>query len=323
MQTVQERVAATVALEPGGPPSRAARIAGRVLRGSLRVLWQCSPPGPSGMRFLRRATAVVRMPTPRGVRIERDDFGTCGGEWVRAGRTDEGRVLLYLHGGAYYFGSPTLYRPLTWRLAAATRRPVLAVDYRLAPEHAPADALEDAVTAYEALLAQGYPASAIAVGGDSAGGHLALSLLLTLKERGRPLPAAAVVLSPWADLECGAESHALNARRESMLPARRLAWAGRYYLRSKEPGDPLYGPVRGDYTGLPPLLVISSGAEILRDDSRTVAALARAAGVRVVHQEWEGQVHIFPFFADFVPEGRAAYRHMAEFLNATGSDLDG
>jgi acetyl esterase/lipase len=311
-----------VELEPGGPPSRRARVGGRVIRALIRTIWEYGPPGTAGMRFLRRATSLIRTPAPRGVRFERDDFGAFTGEWVRAGSTDESRVFLYFHGGGYFFGSAALYRRLTWRLSAATHRPVLAIDYRLAPEHAPADALEDALTAYEGLLSQGYPGSAIVVGGDSAGGHLTLALLLALKERGRPLPAAAVAISPWADLGCEAESHVLNARTDAMIPARRLAWSGRYYCQGRDSDDPLYAPVRGDYAGLPPLMLISSGSEILRDDSRTVAARAAAAGIRVVHQEWDGQVHVFPLFADFIPEGRAVYRHIREFLRSVLAPAD-
>lgn len=315
MTTVKERVGAEIALEPGGPPTLRARVANRVIRAVIRSLWAYGPPGPAGMRFVRGITSAIPYPPPpRGVRIEQDDFGAFGGEWVRAGRSDESKVLLYLHGGGYFFGSPVIYRSLTWRLAAATRRPVLALDYRLAPEHSPAEALQDALTAYEGLLSQGYRGSDIVVGGDSAGGHLTLALLFALRERGLPLPAAAVTLSPWADLECMADSHVTNARTDHLIPARRLAWAGSYYCEGKRRDDALFAPVRGDYSGLPPLLMISSTSEILRDDARSVVARARAADVQVVHQEWEGLVHVFPLFADYIPEGRAAYRHIAEFL---------
>jgi epsilon-lactone hydrolase len=240
------------------------------------------------------------------------------------------RVVLYLHGGGYFFGGPRLYRPFTWRLAAAMRRPVLALDYRLAPEHTPADALGDALAAYEFLLGEGYEPADIVVGGDSAGGHLTLALLLALKERERPLPRAAIVLSPWADLLCTAESHTLNARTDCLIPAEKLAWLGRRFCEGTQEGTEtgaeegtetgvadgaaLHAPVRGDYAGLPPLLVISSDSEILRDDARQVAERARAAGVQVEHQEWRGLAHVFAIFADFMPEGKAAFGHMAEFV---------
>ncbi|MCW2887747.1 MAG: epsilon-lactone hydrolase [Streptosporangiaceae bacterium] len=314
------RVAEAIALEPGGPPTLRARAAGQVIRTLVKSIWAYGPPGQAGLLFVRAMTgAVPASPLPRGVEITPEDFGGCTGEWVRAGRPDEKKVLLYLHGGGYFFGNAVLYRGLTWRMSAATARPVLALDYRLAPEHTPADALEDAVTAYDSLLAKGYAGPDIVLGGDSAGGHLTLALLLALKETGRPLPAAAIALSPWADVTCGADSHTLNERTDHLIPAARLAWVGSYLCEGLQETDPLFSPVRGDYAGLPPLLLISSGSEILRDDARRVATRARAAGVRVVHQEWDGLVHVFPMFADFIPEGKAAFRHIAGFLGSVGA----
>lgn len=313
----EHRVAAAISLEPGGPPTASAWVANRVLRIILKRLWAVTPSTNEGLLRLRRITSLSpRIRPPRGVEIIPEDIGKVPGEWVRAGRPDEAKVFLYLHGGGYFFGSAAAYRGLTWRLAAATARPVLAIDYRLAPEHTPADALDDALTAYQYLLDEGYPADRIVVGGDSAGGHLTLALLLTLRDRGSPLPRAAVALSPWADLACAAESHIVNRAAECLIPAHKLAWVGSTYCAGKKDTDPLFAPAHGDYAGLPPLMLISSGSEILRDDARHVAALAKAAGVRIVHHEWEGLVHVFVLFADWIPEGKAAHRHIAEFLRS-------
>lgn len=317
----QRRVAEALALEPGGPPSRQARVTGRIMKHTLRTIWAMSPASPAGLRGFRRVTAMQESAgsrPPEGVEIVPADFGRFGGEWVRAGRAlDErrrGKVILYLHGGAYFFGSPKTYRSLGWRLSAATARSVLLVDYRLAPEHTPTDALEDALTAYESLVAGGHDAEDIVIAGDSAGGHLALATVLALRDRGLPMPRALVCISPWADLACSAESHTLNRRTDSVIPANRLAWLGRSFCEGKERSDPLLAPVNGDYTGLPPLMVISTDNEILSDDARTVTERARAAGVDVVHHEWRGLLHVFPVFADFIPEGKAACRHIADFL---------
>jgi epsilon-lactone hydrolase len=312
----ERRVATALALEPGGPPTAQARIAGQVIKALLKTGWRCSADSPAGLLRIQRITALAggAQQVPRGVEITPEDFGRFSAEWVRAGAPDERRVLLYFHGGGYFFGSPRLYRPFSWRLSAATARPVLQVDYRLCPQHTPADALEDALTAYEALLARGYDARDIVVGGDSAGGHLTMSLLLELKRRGRPLPRAAVCLSPWVDLTSASESYLGNRRSDALIPADRLAWLGGYYTEGKEAGDPLFAPLRADLTGLPPLLLVASSTEILRDEVRDLAVRAGAAGVRVVHHEWDGLVHVFPVFADFIPEGRAAFRHIAEFI---------
>ncbi|MEU6041827.1 alpha/beta hydrolase [Actinomadura sp. NPDC047616] len=317
----QRRVARTLAMEPGGPPTLRARIANQVIRAVMKTAWQCAPDSEAGMTRIQRATDVLGrlQAVPPGVSTAPQDLGACTAEWVRAGTPDERRVVLYLHGGAYFFGSPRLYRPFNWRLSAATGRPVLALDYRLAPRHTPADALEDALTAYDFLLRRGYRPQDVVVAGDSAGGHLTLALLLALKKRGTALPAAAVCLSPWVDLYCEADSHRLNRRTDHLLPADKLAWLGRLYCRDKDDDDPVFSPRRGDLSGLPPLMFMASGSEILRDDARDVAERARAAGVHVVYQEWDGLTHVFPVFAEFVPEGRAAFRHIAEFLRAAGA----
>jgi acetyl esterase/lipase len=313
----EHRVATALALEPGGPPTARARIANRVIRMVMKRAWAGTPSTTDGLLRLRRLTTLrSQMRPPRGVEITPEDDCGVVGEWVRAGAPDESKVFLYLHGGGYFFGSPALYRGLTWRLAAATARPVLAIEYRLAPEYTPADALDDALDAYRFLLDQGYPADRIVIGGDSAGGHLTLALLLALRKQGEPLPAAAVAFAPWADLRCGGESHKLNRETEDMIPADRLAWVGSLYCEGKKEIDPLFSPVRGDYSGLPPLMLISSDSEILRDDARDVAARARTAGVEVVHHEWDGLVHVFARFADWIPEGKAAFRHIAEFLRS-------
>ncbi|MBO2446872.1 alpha/beta hydrolase [Actinomadura barringtoniae] len=315
----ERRVARVLAMEPGGRPTLSARIANRVIKSMMKTAWQYGPETDAGLIRIRRATDLMaRLEIiPRGVAITPQDLGTCTAEWVRAGAPDDSKALLYLHGGGYFFGSPRLYRPFNWRLSASTRRSVLALDYRLAPHHTPADALEDALGAYDYLLAQGYEPSNIVVGGDSAGGHLTLALLLALKQRGGPLPESAFALSPWVDLLCQSQSHQLNRQSDSLIPAGKLAWLGREFCRDKEENDPLFSPLRADLSGLPPLLFIASSTEILRDETRDVAERARAAGVPAVYQEWDGLVHVFPVFADYVPEGKAAFRHIAEFIQAS------
>ncbi|WP_051467976.1 alpha/beta hydrolase [Actinomadura oligospora] len=317
----QRSVARSLSLEPGGPPSLQARVANKVIRMVLRSFWEGSPQTDAGLLRVQRATALLAyaQSNPRAVSFVPQDLGTCTAEWTRAGAPDEDKVFLYLHGGGYFFGGPRLYRPFSWRLSAATGRVALTLDYRLVPQHTPADALEDAVTAYEFLLARGYRPENIAVGGDSAGGHLAMALLLALKQRELPLPEAAVCLSPWVDLLCGAESHRTNERTDCLIPAKHLAWLGRAYCDGKLDDDPLHAPARADLTGLPPMLFVASSTEILRDDTRDAHERALAAGVKSVYQEWDGLAHVFPVFSEYVPEGRAAFRHIAEFLANAGA----
>lgn len=313
----ERRIAKALAMEPGGPPSPQARIANKVIRTFMKSVWEFGPDSDAGLIQVFRATELMSLAqrVPRGVAITPQRLGRPSGtEWVRAGAPDERKVFLYLHGGGYFFGSPRLYRPFNWRLSVSTGRPVLALDYRLVPEHTPTDALEDALAAYDFLLGRGYKGEDIVVGGDSAGGHLTLALLLSLKAQEKPLPRAAICLSPWVDLLCAAESHTSNKRSDSLIPAAKLSWLGKRYCEGKEETDALFSPHTGDFAGMPPMMFIASGAEILRDDVRHAAERARSAGVTVVHQEWEGLVHVFPVFADYIPEGKAAFRHIAEFL---------
>lgn len=317
----QRGVARALALEPGGPPSFQARASNRVIRAVMRSFWEKAPHDDSGLLRVQRAAVVLAyaQSIPSSIKIEPQDLGTCTAEWVRAGVPDEDKVFLYLHGGGYFFGGSRLYRSFNWRLSAATGRAVLSLDYRLVPQHTPADALEDALIAYEFLLASGYKAENIVVGGDSAGGHLTMALLLELKRRELPLPMAAVCLSPWVDLLCMADSHRTNAATDCLIPARELAWLGRAYCDGKPEDDPLYAPARADLAGLPSMLFIASSTEILRDDTRDAHERALAAGVNSTYQEWNGLVHVFPVFSEFFPEGKAAFRHIAEFLANAGA----
>ncbi|MEV5568437.1 alpha/beta hydrolase [Spirillospora sp. NPDC052269] len=317
----QRAVARALSLEPGGPPTLQARVANKVIRATLRAFWEASPRDDAGLLRVQRAANLLAYAqgNPRGVTFAPQDLGACTAEWVRAGAPDEDKVFLYLHGGGYFFGGPRLYRPFNWRLSAATGRPVLGLDYRLVPQHTPADALEDAVTAYTFLLGRGYSPENIVVGGDSAGGHLTMALLLALKRTGQPLPKAALILSPWLDLLCQAESHRTNARTDCLLPADRIAWLGGAYSQGKPDDDPIHAPARADLAGLPPMMFVASSIEILRDDTRDAHERALAAGVDSVYQEWNGLAHVFPVFSEYVPEGRAAFRHIAEFLLNAGA----
>jgi len=312
--TVEQRLAQAVALGPGDPLSYQARLTKHLVRAFMKAPFQYGPATDTWLIVIQRAANLMRYATrvPRWVQITSDGFRDS--EWVRAGRTDEKRVFLYLHGGGYFYGSPRLNRHFTWRMSAATGRPVLAAGYRLVPRYTLADALQDALASYTGLLDQGYAPENIVVCGDSSGGHLVLSLLLAVKDQGGPLPRAAILMSPWVDLLCTSESGIVNKDSDAFLPAEKMAWLGRKYSAGKKHDDPVHAPLHGDLTGLPPMMVIASGTEIARDDARLLAARAREAGVEVLHQEWPDLFHAFPMFAEFVPESKAAVRHMAAWL---------
>lgn len=265
-------------------------------------------------------TRWVPIRPPGHVTITSAGFSACGGEWVRAGEDaelDEGKALLYFHGGGYFACSPSTHRSITWRLSAAARRPVLALDYRQGPVHKLADSLDDALDAYRCLLDQGYAAGDVILAGDSAGGHLALATLLALRDRDVPLPGAAICLSPWADLTDFPRR--ANRWQDPLLSAGRIRWLARRWTSGLDPRDPLVSPVLGDFTGLPPMMIVTGSTEVLRDEARRVATRARQAGVPVTYEEWPRMPHVFPLLADVLPEARHAFRHMAGFLDAVAA----
>ncbi|MBP2703730.1 alpha/beta hydrolase [Microbispora sp. RL4-1S] len=230
------------------------------------------------------------------------------------GDLDEDKVALYFHGGAYFVCSPATHRPITWRLSAAAGRPVFAADYRQGPPHSLGESLADALGAYEGLLDRGYRSRDILVAGDSAGGHLTLALLLTLRDRGLPLPGSAICLSPWTDLS-GPRRRA-RFWADPMLPAGRVEWLARRWTDGLDPCDPLVSPVYGDYTGVPPLMIVTGSTELLRDDGRRVATSARENGVPVTYEEWRRMPHVFAILADVLPEARLLFGHIRRFLAA-------
>lgn len=249
--------------------------------------------------------APVTVPTPAG---------DMSAEWLYSATADRDHVILYFHGGGYFMCSAATHRPLTSRLAHGARRRVLSINYRQAPEHRFPAWLEDAVSAYRFLLAEGYAPSKIALGGDSAGGNLVLITLQQLRTEGLPMPGAAFCISPWADFACESPSLIRNNPRDVMFSGNGLRALARYHTATHDAKHPLLSPVHADFSGFPPLLIQASSTEILRDDSRRVAARARAAGVNVRLEEWHDLPHVFHLFSAFIPEGPKAIRHLTAFV---------
>ncbi|MBN2246126.1 MAG: alpha/beta hydrolase [Candidatus Aminicenantes bacterium] len=236
-------------------------------------------------------------------------------EWLSPIKIDFSRIILFLHGGAYVNGSPLAYRGLTCRFARTLKALVLAVDYRLAPEHPYPAALADAEAAYNWLLTQTFSNSQIAFIGDSAGGGLVLSLLQDLKKKDLPLPACAVLLSPWTDLSCSLPSMRENASRDPMLDPILALDRARNYAGSLDLRDPAVSPIYGDLSGLPPLLIHVGSDEILLDDSRYLAEKAREAGATVELEIWDKMFHVWHFLAGILPQGRKAIQKIADFID--------
>lgn len=267
-------------------------------------------------RKLRRAKDVVaaRKALNGGTALGgpcKASVGGVPGEWL--GAEDAPRTLLYLHGGGYIACSPRTHRPVTKAFAQAGLR-VFAPDYRLAPEHPYPAALDDAVAAYRGLLDAG--AQGVVVAGDSAGGGLALALMLRLRDLGLPLPARAVLFSPWTDLAATGESIRSNTRRDAMFFGDGIARGADAYVGAADRRDPLISPLYADLAGLPPLLIHVGANEVLRDDSTRLADRALAAGVAVDLRVWPVVPHVWQIMAGFIPEGRQSLDAAARFLLA-------
>ncbi len=224
------------------------------------------------------------------------------------------RALLWFHGGAFVAGSPWTHLGMVARLARAARIEAVLPDYRRAPEHPFPAAVEDARAAFDALLARGLSPGRIVIGGDSAGGNLALGLLAGLLAEGIR-PAGLVAFSPVTDLTFSGASFTANAGRDTMLPAERHGDVPRYYLAGADPQDPRASPLFADFPDPPPVFLQYSAAEILCDDSRRMAARLRDAGGDVVLDEWPDTPHVFTLFDGWVPEARAGLARAARFID--------
>ncbi|RFP64104.1 alpha/beta hydrolase [Hymenobacter lapidiphilus] len=251
---------------------------------------------------------------PWDVFVEDADVEGIPAEWVRPADAATGRVLLYLHGGGYVLGSLNTHRALVGRLAQKCGVTALAINYRKAPEYPFPAALEDSLTAYYWLLNQGYAPADIMVAGDSAGGGLALAVLLALRDADEPLPAAAIGLSPWTDLQLPVGTLRSVCHHESLLlEALEIRNWGPLYAAETSLSNPLISPARAELHGLPPLLLQVSDAEVLSDDVRRFAEKARAAGTPVTLQIFDGLVHWWHLFWRFVPEADIALDRVADF----------
>ncbi len=239
---------------------------------------------------------------------------------VRTASLPEELTLMHLHGGAYVTGSAHAYRAFAAQLSAGTGATVVVPDYRLAPEHGPYASLEDAVAVYRALIEADVDPGSLVISGDSAGGGLALATLLALRDAGVPLPAGGVAMSPWTDATLSSDSVTENAGRDVLIsPALLSTFALMRLGPDGDRRDPRVSPVFGDWHGIPPLLLLASSSETLRDDAVRVAERARAAGVNAQLEIYEDQVHVWPFFSEWLPEGRQAIDQVAAFVHACTS----
>ncbi len=254
--------------------------------------------------------------TTAPVKCERVDAGGVDGEWISPASAPKDKAILYFHGGGFRIGSVASHRDLIAQIAVASGCRVLAINYRLAPEHRFPAARDDTLAAYDWMLGQGLEPANIVFAGDSAGGNLALAAMLALRERQLPLPAAAVLMSPWTDLAATGASYVSRAEADPIHQRPMiLALAKNYLGGESDPCDPLVSPLYADLAGLPPLLIQVGDRETVLDDSVMLADKARAAGVAVDLQVWDGMIHVFQMFGAELAEAHRAIADIALFLD--------
>jgi acetyl esterase/lipase len=258
----------------------------------------------------------AQFPPPADVSVEHVAIGKASADWLSTPGANADRAVLFLHGGAYVLGSARAYREMTTRIARATAARTLVLDYRLGPEEPFPAAVEDAVAAYNFILAQGIKRSNIAIVGDSAGGGLTLATLLSLRDTGVPLPACAVCISPWIDLECTGGTMETKAAVDPLCTRESLLAEAALYLAGGNPRNPLASPLYADLKDLPPLLIQVGTEETLLDDAYRLEQRAKAAGVDVTLKVFDDMPHVWHVFASYLPEAQQAIDQIGEFVRA-------
>ncbi len=264
-------------------------------------------------RFEKTAAFLGGAPDAK---CEKVDAGGVPAEWVMAPGCDTGRAILYLHGGGYAIGSLNTHRRLAYDISAASAAKVLLIDYRLAPEHPFPAAVDDAAAAWRWLLQQGFATNRLAIAGDSAGGGLTIAALVNLRDKKLGLPACAVAISPWVDLEGLGDSITTRSAQDPMVQKDGLLWMAKMYLNGKDPRTPLAAPLHADLKDLPPVLVQVGTAETLLDDAIRIAEKMHAAGVDARLAIWPNMLHVFPLFAPVLSEGRDGCIEIGNFIRA-------
>ena len=281
------------------------------------MLRQPRPEGPRSVEAIRAGfeALMAKMIVPGNIRTTRTTLGDRPALRVEPGDGLRAGTILYFHGGGWVYGSPESVLSLTGHLVAKTGFGAYSVDYRLAPEHPFPAAIDDALSAYRALLDRGQDPSTIAFAGDSAGGGLTVTTCLAARDAGLPLPAAVVTFSPGVDATRTGESMDTKEGIDPILTRKSVEHTGAMYLAKQDPHQPMLSPaVLADLTGFPPMLIQVGTNEILLDDSTRLAARARAAGVDVILDITAGVPHVFQAFAGVLDEADQALDRAALFL---------
>jgi len=254
------------------------------------------------------------LPLPGGVTSHKSTVHGIPVEWIiPPGRAGDS-LIFYLHGGSWVMGWYNNHRVLAAHIGLASGSRVLAVDYRLAPEHPFPASLHDGLAVYHRLLTDGFEPNQVVIAGDSAGANLALGILISLRDADEIMPAAAVCISPMTDLACTGSTFYTN--KDALLTAEFVRSMSRYYIGSQDVHLPLISPHFGDMQGLPPLLIHAGENEILLSDAERLAANALHAGVDVTLTVWPDMWHVWHLFAPYLPEAKQAVDEIGRFVRS-------
>ena len=251
------------------------------------------------------------VPTAAGVRVEPVEIAGLDAEWLVPPEAPAGKLILYLHGGAYVLGGCDSHRHMVSHIARASGVRALLPEYGLAPENPYPAAIEDVVELYRALLAGGQQPSGIVFAGDSAGGGLAVASLLALRDAALPMPGGAFLLSPWLDLSASGESMRTRDGRDPWFRPGDIAVVAGHYCRPEQVTLPLVSPVYADLRDFPPTYIQVGDDEILLSDATRLADKLRASGGTVELEVFPGMWHVFQAFLLVMPEARQAIRTLA------------
>jgi acetyl esterase/lipase len=262
--------------------------------------------------------AMVKKRKPlHNITVEKETIANLSAEWVIAANVpkDKEQMILYFHGGGFFCGSCDTHRNMAAIISEASGVRVLLVEYRLAPEHKYPAANDDCLAAYRWLIDNGVTSEKIVIGGDSAGGSLAIMTLIVLRDAGDPLPAAAFVMSPPVDLlNFDGESYISRAELDPMNSLKGCQIIADNYIGSTTIKPPILSPINLDLGGLPPLLIQVGDHEVLLSDSVKLAERTKKANVDVTLEVWDNMWHGFQSFAAIVPEAKQAVDNIGQFV---------
>lgn len=254
------------------------------------------------------------LPLADDITYETVSVGNLKGEWTKSPEARDTHVLYYIHGGAFLIGSPATHRGEISELGRAGKMKTFALDYRLAPEYPFPQPLEDIFDGYLWLLEQGYAAKNIIISGDSAGGNATINLMLFARDRGVPMPAGGIPISPWIDLGQSGETYRTREGIDPIVNLKAIQAQASAYLGEADPKLPLASPIYAEVHGLPPMYIIVGEAEEMLSEALTFTHKSAMAGVHIRLEVWPKMIHNFPLWHALLPDGKDAIKKAGEFM---------